>query len=541
MFCLLGLIAIMIFVMCISSLRGDLAEAVKFMVNYIGVTPQRGGFQAQVTGKYLGWFPNKLKAAKKVARKKRVSLRELIKAPEARKATPRKDGLAVRPLRTHKWIYWLPKIQMWQVKLPNRPSFSVPNKPKALQAVCKILKVAPASFKLGMPHAQDHGRAAASYHLRRIFRIVHGGYKKGPKQAGYPFSCMPADCNYTYKYGLRGRRAKPMEDSGTVLHYIMAKDGPGKEAVLKGFEKFPASKKDNQDLEKLDYDRTSFSCREYSKQYDPKEAILWNKGPGKGTSHTMGLPMWALKSLKLLKKGGGQGSFPLGKTRGMFKIRPLTAALRAKFRMSRAYGEVLLKQGQVKLVHLKDILKIKQALARAAKRLKGVPGLTGGSARYLFRWSTRSYTDYLAKKRGKWRGLKYNSRTKVQSLASCFPDQGAYLAKICGGTNAAGGLCNHTLLSVCRNLDYEDPAEHLTMHMCLSLTPKIRQMMHALLAKFKANGSITLRQEAMLIKKLEEVRKAETKVSKLGILVPPHPAVAVAKALPQLLKILKNV
>ena len=90
-------------------------------IRYRGVTPLRGGWQAQVTGKYLGWFPNKKQAAAKVA----SALRKPMAKIRKRKHTePRLEPLM--PLRTHKYIYWLTKPQLWQLKLHGHKSRHFP-------------------------------------------------------------------------------------------------------------------------------------------------------------------------------------------------------------------------------------------------------------------------------------------------------------------------------------------------------------------------------------------------------------------------------
>ena len=78
---------------------------------------------------------------------------------------------------------------------------------------------------------------------------------------------------------------------------------------------------------------------------------------------------------------------------------------------------------------------------------------------------------------------------------------------------------------------YDAPIEHLTMHTCLCLTPKIRQMMQPVLASIRTKGSITTKKEKEIAQKLEKVRKAHSERSKFGLLVPPHPSVTVSKAL----------
>lgn len=86
-----------------------------------------------------------------------------------------------------------------------------------------------------------------------------------------------------------------------------------------------------------------------------------------------------------------------------------------------------------------------------------------------------------------------------------------------------------TLRKLCKTLRYDAPIEHLTMHTCLCLTPKIRQMMQALLAK--AKGPMTAKKEKAICKKLEKVRKVHTERSKFGISICPHPSVTVAETL----------
>ena len=105
-------------------------------IRYRGVTPLRGGWQAQVTGKYLGWFPNKKQAAAKVAsalRKPMAKIRKpgqptlrkpMAKIRKRKHTEPRLEPLM--PLRTHKYIYWLTKPQLWQLKLHGHKSRHFP-------------------------------------------------------------------------------------------------------------------------------------------------------------------------------------------------------------------------------------------------------------------------------------------------------------------------------------------------------------------------------------------------------------------------------
>jgi hypothetical protein len=59
-------------------------------------------------------------------------------------------------------------------------------------------------------------------------------------------------------------------------------------------------------------------------------------------------------------------------------------------------------------------------------------------------------------------------------------------------------------------------------------------MMHSALTKMK--GPITTGKEKAVAEKIEKVRKLHTKTSKFGaIRIPPHPSVAVAKALKSLI------
>ncbi len=482
------------------------------MVEYRGVTPKGSGYQAQVAGPggYLGWRRTKRQAGLLVAHAERTSLSSIQK-----KSTPQRT---MRPLRTHKWIYWLAGRGVWQVKLPNRPSFTAPTLPLAIEQT----GLNPDSFKLRAPHAQDHGRFAARYQLGKVFRMVWGGYQRGPKQAKHKFACVPADAAYTYKY-LRGPKAKPTQDPGMVFHYLMAKDGPGKDAVSAATDKVVKPKHGSpKDLEELDYNRLSFALRSLSKNYDPKEREEWSKGPGKGTEHKMGLAMWAKNSMKILREGRGKGSFPLGKERRPHRIVPLNKVVRSKLRKTRAYGEALLKVRHSKLIYIKDWNKVTKTLGRAAQ---GVPGLSGGQKSYFFRWSTRSWLDRQMRLRGNWKGLRYPPKTSVWHLTRSFPDQSAHLKKLCGGNQE---LCKMTLRQLCATLEYDAPIEHLTMHTCLCLTPKIRQMIHAVLARMK--GPITTKKEKAIAKKLEKVRKVHTKRSKFRIPLPPHPSVTVAKA-----------
>ena len=484
------------------------------MVEYRGVTPKGSGYQAQVAGAggYLGWRPTKRQAALLVAKKEKVTLTEVIKH--------QKQKGKMRPLRTHKWIYWLVTSQVWQVKLPNHQSFTAPTLHEAVEQAGKILKKKPESFKLLAPHAQDHGRDATKGQIGHVFRIVWGAYQQGPKQDGKQFACLPADAAYTYKY-LRGPKAKPAEDPGTVFHYMMAKDGPGKNAVADATLKIKPKhgKLSLAELEELDYNRLAHSAQHLSKNYNEEEQAQWNKGPGKGTAHKMGLAMWLKRNLNMLQPCRGQGSFPIGKDRQLHKIKPLTKALRSKLRKTRAYGEALLKTKSCKLTFLKDWDKATKTLAKAAK---GVPGLSGGQASYFFRWSTRQWLDRLMRLRHNWKGLRYSPKTSVWHLTKSFPDQSGHLAKLSGGR-----MTSMTIKKLRKALGYDAPIEHLTMHTCLCLTPQIRQMMHAAISKIKV--PLNTKREKDCIKKLQKVRKANTKKSKDGLPIAPHPAVTVAK------------
>ena len=259
-----------------------------------------------------------------------------------------------------------------------------------------------------------------------------------------------------------------------------------------------------------------------SKNHNHEESEKWSKGPGKGTDHKMGLAMWAKKNMKIIREGRGKGSFPLGKERRHHRIVPLTKAVRSKFRKTRAYGEALIKARDSKLIYLKDWNKVTKTLGKAAQ---GVPGLSRGEESYFFRWSTRQWLDRQMRLRGNWKGLRYHPKSSVWHLTRSFPDQSAHLSKLCGGDK---GLCKMTLRELCATLGYDAPIEHLTMHMCLCLTPKIRQMMHAVLAEMKE--PVTTQKEKAIAKKLAETRKVHTKMSKFGIPIAPHPSVTVAKA-----------
>ena len=486
-------------------------------IRYRGVTPHKVGWQVQVTGKYLGWFPNKKQAAAKVASALRKPMAKIRKL---------REPWPIMPLRTHKYIYWLTKPQLWQLKLPGHKSRHFPTHAQAVEAASAALKVPPKSFRLRKGCPADHGREPASAYLARVFRITYGAYATGPKQAKQPFPCMPADATYTYKKNLRGPGAKPFNDAGTVFPMLMAKNGPDKEAMLRGYEKHMTS---SEDFEKLDYDRISYALQCMSKHHDPEEQRLWNQGPIKGTAQMMGLAMFAFKSLKLIKPAGGAGSFPLGTARAKFKLLPLTKALRSRLRKTKAYGQVLLAQKELetKIVSLSDYARIVKVLGKASR---GVPGLASPKS-YLFRWSTRSWIDYILRSRGVWKWLKVAPKTKVYALERCFPDQSRHLQAFCSGSNSNGGLHNTTVQHLMKVLQYHGPIEHLTMHLCLCLTAKTRQIMNACLAKLEqTRGTITARREQEISQKLERLRKNLTEKSKLNIPMAPHPAVTVRRA-----------
>ena len=493
------------------------------MVDYRGVTPKGSGYQAQAIGSggYLGWRPTKRQAALLVAKKTKASLSEIriLKVMHPKKPSRTSTSKGMRPLRTHRWIYWLAGRGVWQVKLPNRTSFTAHTLPMAIEKAGKILRIDPNSFKLKAPCAQDHGRSSVQCHIRRVFRMVWGAYKGGPKQGKHKFACIPADAAYTYKY-LRGPKAKPAEDPGMVFHYLMAKDGPGKEAVSYAMGKVDPKTKD---FEELDYNTLALALKYHSESHDPKESARWSKGPGKGQEFKMGLRMWAQRSLKILKEGKGKGSIPFGKERCPHMIAPLTKAVRSKLRKTRAYGEALLKVRHSKLTDLKDWIKATKTLAKAAK---GVPGLSGGTRSYFFLWSTRQWLDRQMRLRNNWKGLRYPPKTTVRQLIHSFPDQSRLLTKLCGDHK---GLCKITVRELCAILGYNAPIEHLTMHTCLCLTPKIRQVMHTALAGMKK--PITTKLERAITKKLEKVRKVCTTMSKHGVPIPPHPSLTVAVAM----------
>ena len=80
-------------------------------------------------------------------------------------------------------------------------------------------------------------------------------------------------------------------------------------------------------------------------------------------------------------------------------------------------------------------------------------------------------------------------------------------------------------------LQYHGPIEHLTMHLCLCLTGKTRQIMNACLAKLEqTRGTITPKQEKAISQKLERLRKSLTEKSKLNIDMAPHPTVTMQTA-----------
>ena len=171
-----------------------------------------------------------------------------------------------------------------------------------------------------------------------------------------------------------------------------------------------------------------------SRNHDPEEQRVWRLGPNKGTAHQLGLARFALNSLKLIQQGRGRGSFPLGTARSRFKLVPLTKALRSRLRKLRAYGQVLLAQKELetKIVSLSDYARIVKILGTASR---GVPGLASPKS-YLFRWSTRSWIDYILRSRGVWKGLKVALKTKVYALERCFPDQSRHLQAFYGGSNS---------------------------------------------------------------------------------------------------------
>ena len=87
-----------------------------------------------MTGKYLGWFPNKKQAVAKVASVLKMPMAKLRK----RKHKRRKRELM--PLRTHKYIYWLTKPRLWQVKLPGHKSRHFPTRTQAVEGASAALK-----------------------------------------------------------------------------------------------------------------------------------------------------------------------------------------------------------------------------------------------------------------------------------------------------------------------------------------------------------------------------------------------------------------
>ena len=124
------------------------------MVNYVGVTKHRGGWQAQVTGEYLGWHAKRAPAIAAVARATGLAAGKLRKRPVPEKAAA---GANIQPLRTHRHVYWITARQLWQAKVPGRASFTNASLPKVVEQVSKILKKPPDSFRLRARHAVDHG------------------------------------------------------------------------------------------------------------------------------------------------------------------------------------------------------------------------------------------------------------------------------------------------------------------------------------------------------------------------------------------------
>jgi hypothetical protein len=317
-----------------------------------------------------------------------------------------------------------------------------------------------------------------------------------------------------YKH-LQGPGSKALADAGMVFLIIMAKNGPDREAMIAAHNKLPNCK-EGCDLPKLDYDRLTHALQHLSRNHDPKEQAMWNKGPNKGTASKMGLAMFALKSLGLIRPNP-KGELTLLTSRRKFSISPLTAKLRRKLSRTRVYGAAMLKQAKTKMCTLSDY---RVALKSMGSCSKGVPGLTSTRS-YFFRWSARAWLDYLIRKSGK-HGLKIPKDTKVRTLKLCFPDQSANLDALSG----ASGPNSSDLSEMCDLLHYQkQPIEHLTMHLCLCLTPKIRQIMQTVVSE-----RTTLTQERHLTQKLARIRKRLTGKSKFGILIPPHPSVVVSHA-----------
>ena len=111
------------------------------------------------------------------------------------------------------------------------------------------------------------------------------------------------------------------------------------------------------------------------------------------------------------------------------------------------------KELETKIVSLSDYARIVKVLGKASR---GVPGLASPKS-YLFRWSTRSWIDYILRSRGVWKGLKVAPKTKVYALERCFPDQSRHLQAFCSGSNSNGGLHPTTVQHLMKVLQYHGP------------------------------------------------------------------------------------
>jgi transposase len=295
---------------------------------YKGVVAIRNGsWQAQGPGrKYLGCHSREIDAARAVAKARGVSIAALVKRP------PR--TFTLKPARTHKWVYYHVGNDAWVVKRQKQWIGSYKKLSKAVAAAEKAFKKPASRFAAGggLPT-----QGVAIDDLANIFRMQMKAFESG---GGPPQ--LPGDVMHVHAKGLRGATSRPYEDSGMVLPTLLAKYGPDRECIAEACGMSQASPPD---LAAHDYQRLIQALRSISR-VPTDEMVCWMRGPGYKTTHHGGFPMWAWRSLKLIKRGRGADAFPLFQSRKLFVVKPLTKALRQRLERCRAFGEALVRSGE---------------------------------------------------------------------------------------------------------------------------------------------------------------------------------------------------
>ena len=361
-------------------------------------------WQAVVQGKYLGCFTKEEEAAEAVAKKLRQPKASLLHSHHG--SAPMRT-----PRRTHRYVYWHRRDQLWQVKIGHTFWGSFVDHEVALAMAVEKVGISKEELQL---HPHDvrkslQGKRHAVLQHAHWFRHLYRAYS-GPDGPAYPGD-------------LSDMHHRAHSDSEILTHpnfivpMLLAKFGPHRDALQDAFtESCPPSLEDNAVIAEWTYNVLVDALIRLSTIPDEKMGP-WIAG-GKQTMFHSGLVVYANCSLKILaaceqqptcmkRKIHTTNTLVFGKQQRSFLIMPYSTAIQRTLMKVRSFGEALLE-----VEPPKSLEEWSMAMKSMQKRMKNAPGIPNPRC-YRYKWVTRSFWDFRLRQQGILPGISYSKASKV--------------------------------------------------------------------------------------------------------------------------------